>query len=251
MKKVLLIFSLLLTQNAFAANLGFIIPGSKPGSTTGTVTVSTGDTFETRIPPDRSVYCRYRSTAATDWALRETITCPFLGLANCPDGYFAGGSEAGIDTFRGDDDAIAFISNEKVGATLADYKYVITVDSADGVAMAIECFETTLFGNFNTVAAANPFNFLELSNDSYKDLNARIVLVKNDGTFLSRINISIPAGQQKDIAIHDIAGAANTFGRITVAHNSGLHALRAKNTKYTSSFLITASDKFETRANEQ
>ena len=249
MKKYLLLSILLIaTPNVLAANIGFIIPGSKLGSISGIVTAANLDTFSTRLLPDRSVYCRYRSNAISDWGLSSTLTCPFLTA--CPTARLVGDAESGIDAQFGPDDAIAFITDEQIGAALSNYKYDITISTVSG-SIIPECFETTLYGNFNTVTAANPFNFLELSNDSAISITTRILVTKNDGTLLSRTNITVSAGQQIDIPIHDIAGAANTFGRVTVAHDGALHGLRAKITKYTSSLLITASDKFETRGNEE
>lgn len=252
MKKSLVLLAFLaFLPNAFAQQ-AYIIPGSRPGSDSGVLSLANGNTFRTFALKDRSVYCRYRSATATDITLSEIIAC---GSGTCPTARLVGDVESGTDQGIGADDAIAFIANDNPadGFLPVDNYYDMTV-----VAVApspsnviIECFNTTLYGNFNTVSAANPFNFLELSNDSNVGINTRVVVTKNDGTILSTLNIFVGEGQQRDISIHDIAGAANTFGRITVAHDGALHGIRAKLTKYTSSFVITASDKLETRGNEQ
>ena len=250
MKKYLItLYFLTLLPSAFAQQ-AVVLPGSKPGTTSGVVSFSSGDQFLTRVLKDRSVFCRYRGPAGVDVAISPTLTCP---VGTCPTARLIGEAEGGIDQTIGSDDAISFIAEANDDGFLPEdnrYNVTFTGVSPSPSNIIIECFNTTLFGNFNTVTVANPFNFLEISNDSNVTVNVRVVVTKNDGTLLSKTNLSIDKDQQKDIAIHDIAGAANTFGRVTVAHDGPLHGVRAKITKYTSSFLITASDKFETRGNE-
>ena len=249
MKFFLLLLTLLVfAPNAFGDNI-FIIPGSKPGFASGLATYATGTAFKTRAVKDRSTYCRYRSGGDVDIGFSLTLLCSF---APCPMPRRVGAADGRVDSISGVDDAIAFIAEDNVfGADENDYTVTLEYVTPSPSDLIIECFDTTLYGNFNTVTVANPFNFLELSNDSGIEIHTRIVVTKNDGTELSKTNVTIGARQQRDIAIHDLAGAANTFGRITVAHDGALNGLRASITKYTSSFLITASTPFTTRGNEQ
>ena len=249
-KSIFILFCLAFAPSALG-QASFVNLGSKPGTDSGIVSYSDGSTFQVRVQPDRSVYCRYRGGISNDVTFSTTLGCL---NGTCPTARHVGDADSGIDSIVGVNDALAFIAdNNDGGAAASNNRYDITFTevSPSPANLIVECFNTTLYGNFNTVTVANPFNFLELSNDSAIDLNTRIVVIKNDGTELARVNVTVPAGQQKDISVHDIAGAANTFGRIMVAHDGALDGLRAKITKYTSSFVITASDKFETRPNQQ
>ena len=249
MQKIIFSFVLFLNLNA-QAQVAYVLPGSKPATATSLVNVSSGNTFRVASLPDRSVYCRPRLANNASWTLSSTIACPYLD--SCVAGNLVGALDFPLDAIPSSADAISFIAEELVNEPIEDYQYDITVTNAtpNPSSIGIECFDTTLFGNFNTIIAANPYNFLELSNDSIGEVSAKIVITKNDGTLLTRTTVSIPSKQQRDISIHDIAGASDTFGRITIAHTGAVHSLRAKLTKYTSSFVITASDKLESRGNE-
>lgn len=245
MKKLLfLFFFALINTTASAQSVAYIQPGSKAGTVSGVLNLATGNTIQVGAAKDRSIFCGSRSpTLSTQVFFSENISC---GFSSCSPftGREVGHIDNGVNHLGTPSNAISFTAP-------AFESYVITLNliSPSPSNVIIECFDTTLFGNFNTVTAANPFNFLEITNDTRESADATVILYANSGTELSRFNIRLSAHQQRDIAIHDIAGAANTFGSISISHNSVPNAIRANLTKYTSSFVITASTPLMARPN--
>lgn len=122
--------------------------------------------------------------------------------------------------------------------------------SSSSARAILECFNTTLFGNFNTITAANPVNFLEIKNISTVSVTARVVLRNFSGTELTRFDVTIAANERRDIAVHDLTGGANTFGSVQVAHTGPLGALVANVSKYQvsgSNLNITATEGLKER----
>lgn len=239
---------LLNSQNAFALPIAFIPQGSKAGTSSGIVSFASGDNFVVNSQIDHSTYCKHRSpTEFGDVNFSMTISSTSGGWSAF-DGRLVGNIGAGADSSLNDNDAIAFTApgSDTMVVTLS------TV-SPNPSNLIIECFNTTLFGNFNTVAAANPFNFLEITNDTNSTATALVVLRNNAGTELARFPVSLNPYQQRDISIHDIAGASNTFGSILVSHNTIPNGIRASVSKYRLSagaFIITATNPLVSRPNE-
>jgi hypothetical protein len=116
---------------------------------------------------------------------------------------------------------------------------------------SIVCEETTLYGSFNTIAAANPINFLELTNIDGLDndpILVRIHLTSFTGVSFHSFEVSISPRERRDIAIHDMPGAADTFGSIFITHDGKPDTLRANISKYlieNGILRITATEKIQ------
>lgn len=126
--------------------------------------------------------------------------------------------------------------------------------SAGDTVGTIECQETTLFGSFNTIAAANPVNFLEITNLDSQGRQPTTVLVyinNYTGTEISSFQInSLAPSERRDIGIHDIAGAADTFGTIILTHDGIPGSIRANLSKYIfegAQLRITATEPLKTK----
>ena len=232
-------------NSAYAATSAYIIPGSRAGTSSGIINFSSGDVFLTRVAKDHSAYCRYLAAGTIDVDFLSSISCT---SGTCPTptltGTLAGLINGGFDFGTAANDAISFISTGN-----AEYQITNSFITGGTNNAAIECYDTTLFGNFNTVTVANPFNFLEVTNDTDTSASVLVVVTNNAGTEISRFNVTLTARQQRDISIHDISGASNTFGSILLSHNSIPNGIRASVTKYTSAFAITASTPLVTQPN--
>lgn len=116
---------------------------------------------------------------------------------------------------------------------------------------SIVCEETTLYGSFNTVNAANPINFLELTNVDALDndpIFVRVHLSSFTGVIIQSFELSISPRERRDIAIHDLPGAADTFGSIFITHDGKPDTLRANLSKYlieNGTLRITATEKIQ------
>ncbi len=140
-----------------------------------------------------------------------------------------------------DKSAFAFVPAATL-TTLAVTVNVNRYNSANDTYGSIECEETTMYGSFNTVVAANPVNFLEVINlDSPSNSQfindvpiALVVHIKNyTGAAINTFQFSLAPGERRDVGIHDIAGASDTFGTIIINHNGAPGSLRANLSKYT------------------
>lgn len=227
-------------NNAFAVST--VNPGSRPGVDGGVVNYTDGNKFLLPTKKDHSYYCRAIGSVAVDFDFSSTVggDTPVSLAAT-----FRGAVDGGIN--NGDtNNAIAFISDESV--TLLPEFDDVDPDNSPGI---VECYLTTLFGNFNTVTVANPFNFLEVSNDTNENIAVRIIYYSNSGTELARQVLTVNADNQRDIAVHDVAGASNTFGRILISHDGPPGGIRASVSKYelteTGGLRITATVPFQTR----
>jgi hypothetical protein len=188
-----------------------------------------------------------------EWSENNTVGVPVL---NDNSYYCAGVGGYGLDSFRfkptiGSFSGTPVFRGNTIGSTSSanaqsiafiansSSSYTLTLDSGMTSSLVgtqprgyIFCKNTTLFGNFNTVTAANPVNFLELSNSSASTLNAQVIIRNFAGTELDRRTIQVPAQNRRDIGIHEIAGAGNTFGSIQVSHDGALGSLSANVSKY-------------------
>lgn len=115
----------------------------------------------------------------------------------------------------------------------------------------IICEETTLYGSFNTITAANPINFLELTNVDALDndpITVRVSLTSFTGVQIHSFEVSLSPRERRDIAIHDMPGAADSFGSLFITHDGKPDTLRATISKYlieNGILRITATEKIQ------
>lgn len=223
----LLAFQPLLLSASVSATTALVLPGREPAllPRSSMIEWSENDTIGLPAITDNSYYCAGVGGYGLDsFRFKSTI-----------------GNFTGAPVFRGNTIGSASAPNSQSLALIANSSdsYVLTLDSGmtSGVTGNqprgyVFCKNTTLVGNFNTVTEANPVNFLELTNSSTASLNALVVVRSFAGFELDRRTVEIPALSRRDVGIHDIAGAGNTFGSVQVAHDGALGALSTNVSKY-------------------
>lgn len=95
----------------------------------------------------------------------------------------------------------------------------ITHDAGGPVPAGVICYETTLFGGFNTFVT--DFNFLELTNTTNSDITVDVVAfnsVTGSQTPIVSQNLTLKANSRKDLDIHSAAGSG-AYGPVLVMHN--------------------------------
>ncbi len=227
------------SESAFAT--GFLVPGFSRTSTSTFDTFDSPDTIGIPAVIDNSYYCR----AVVSNGLTEFFDfASNLGGLGSPSLVFRGSAD-GLGNNEG---AFSFIANGTGSAVLS--VDANTSGSGGGARAILQCFNTTLFGNFNTVNAANPVNFLEIKNIGTTSLNLRIILRSFTGVELTRFTQTLEVNERKDIAVHTLTNAANTFGGIQIAHDGSLGAVVANVSKYQlngSNLTITATESLRER----
>ncbi len=212
------------TSDAFAT--GYLMPGVPRGGESQYDEWDSPDSISIPGVVDNSFYCRSSGLSGIDLVDFSPTITPISGTA--PTVVFRGN----VDGLGNQEGAFAFIANVTGAHTGSIAASSFGTGSGSSALSILECFNTTLFGSFNTVTAANPVNFLELTNISTASIDARIVLKGFSGTELARTTQTIAAGQRVDIAVHSLDGASNTFGSITVAHDGPLGGLTGNVSKY-------------------
>ncbi len=214
-------------QHAFAS--GYLIPGTSHYSASSYDEWDAGDIVHVPGMVDNSYYCRASIfTMGDNVVFESSITGP---NSTEPTLVFRGLADGGYTSFeKGSFAFIALASGTNIVSVSTNSSGTGTSDSARAL---LECFNTTLFGNFNTVTIANPVNYLEISNVSNVSVNALVVIKGYNGTEISRQTVTLAAGTRQDIGIHDISGASNTFGSVSVAHTGTIGSIRANVSKYT------------------
>jgi len=139
------------------------------------------------------------------------------------------------DTGGTDDNRITF-------TPATSNRFTITVDDAEGggESVRIRCFDTTLYGGFNT--NVNDFNFLELTNVTNATITGKITAITADGTtVINAAGFSISAQRRADVDLHTPAGA-DKYGLVIVTHDGPVGALKGGVSQYSgtvSSFELT------------
>lgn len=112
----------------------------------------------------------------------------------------------------------------------------------------VECYETTLYGSFNTFV--NDFNFLELTNTSSSTVTGNIRILNSDATVIvSNQSFSVEAGRRFDFDIHTLAGSQK-YGTVIVTHDGNLRTLLGNVSQYkgtAADFSLVASLPMTTR----
>lgn len=240
-KKILLAGLVILsTESVFAT--GFVLPGYERTSTSNFTTWATSDTLALIAVQDNSYYCRaIPPTGAESVQFASTMTSHPGTTA--PTVTQLGGADGGNSSTPG----IAFSFTANTTGT-----HIISVSAVAGNARAIfTCHNTTLFGSFNTVNAANPVNFLEITNISTVTSNVTVIIKNFSGVEIARFVETVSPGQRRDVGLHDKVGVANTFGSVQLVYDSPAGSITADISKYNydanSNLNITATVNFRAR----
>ncbi|MCB0344292.1 MAG: hypothetical protein KDD66_04210 [Bdellovibrionales bacterium] len=102
------------------------------------------------------------------------------------------------------------------------YRLSVATARTGGEDVAVRCFETTLFGGFNTYL--NQYNYLELVNYSDRPISGAFVLTDNDHKERARLPFSVPGGSRVDFDLHGRVGR-DLYGLVKVIHNGPVRAL--------------------------
>lgn len=210
---------------AFAT--GFVIPGTTRSNVANYPTWHSGDTVGFTAVTDRSYFCRSVASDGAQHVAFDTTVAQNGGsqsasanLLGAADGGRAAEEAFGIVAF-----ATGTLFNVLTSATSG------TGSSFGAIAM-IQCFETSLYGNFNTITNANNVNYLEIKNISNVAVTVQVILYTPQGTAFSRLGRTLAANERQDIAIHEITAAQNTYGSIVLSHNGPLGGIVANLSKY-------------------
>lgn len=207
------------------------------------VSVASGDSIQIRTYRSRS-YCCSLLRATTGGP--EVTFLSFLGNSDSNNNG-ASRSQDGLtlDITTGDRNSVRrFCWHDGVTGTPTTTSLTYSISSPPFVGEVL-CEETTLRGNFNTVAA--DFSFLELTmkgRSGITGLNkvsvSGVIILKT--TFSSQ-SISIPFTIQanngesvvrRDFSIHDAIGSIDDFGSVEIIHNGARTQLTARVTQYKS-----------------
>ncbi len=118
--------------------------------------------------------------------------------------------------------------------------YVVRVTNSSGTTATarIKCFETTLYGGFNT--NANPFNFLEITNQTGAAISGKVRAINFDGTEALNTTFSVAANSRFDINIHGSVGS-NKYGTLVVTHDGPHGALQSNLSQYATGLVLRAT----------
>ena len=116
-----------------------------------------------------------------------------------------------------------------------DYYLRITNSIPITLSHRLKCFETTLYGGYNT--NANPLNFLELSNLTNSTVSGRVRGFNADGSQILDTTFSIGANSRFDIDIHSAAGA-NRYGILIVTNDAPRGGLQGNVSQYSSGLVL-------------
>ncbi len=240
-KKILIAgLAILSTESVFAT--GFVLPGYERTSTSNYTTWTTSDSLALIAVRDNSYYCRAIPASGLESVQFASTIATHPGSV-APTLTRLGGADGGNSGATGA--AFSFTAN-------ATGTHTVLVSSVTGSARAIfTCHNTTLFGSFNTVNAANPVNFLEITNISTVSSNVTVIVKDFTGTEITRFVQTVPAGARRDVGLHDKTGVANTFGSVQLSYDSPVGSITADISKYNydanSNLNITATVKLSAR----
>ena len=205
-----------------------------------TILLAAADTFSIDLTANHSYACDGipESMASNlDWSTDVQGTTG--GTPEAITARLAGGINPQITGDAGDstDNRITFTP------TTSD-RFQLTVASAagGGESVRIRCFDTTLYGGFNT--NVNDFNFLELTNISSAQIGGKIYAVNFDGTVaINGAAFTVEPNRRLDIDLHTPAGA-DKYGLVYVSHNGPFGSLKGTVSQYTgtvSNFNLTGT----------
>ena len=195
----------------------------------GLFTVAAADTFLVDLTANHSYSCdAVPVDILTDFDWDTSV----VGQASTNPETVTGVRQAGGITPQitgesggGSDNRITFIP------TTTD-RFRLTVASAKGGGelIRIRCWDTTLYGGFNT--NVNDFNFLELTNVSNATISGKIYAITSDGTTaINGATFSVAANRRSDIDLHTPAGS-DKYGLVIVAHDGPNDSLKGFVSQY-------------------
>lgn len=203
----------------------------------GLFTVAANDVFLVDLVANHSYSCdAVPVDAASDFDWSTTVTGVTSGTADIT-AREAGTMTPPITGETGDsaDNRITLIP-----VTTDRYRLTVSSAKSGGELARIRCWDTTLYGGFNT--NVNDFNFLEITNVSNATISGRLYAITSDGTnAINGTTFSVAANRRLDIDLHTPAGA-DKYGLVIVAHDGPNDALKGYVSQYlgpVSNFLLT------------
>lgn len=228
-----------LVTNAQADSL--IVPGSRDSSA-GTIAFEGAATLGGRntsirlyMEPNRSYVCSLISDA-----LGASSDLAFTNLANVSLTTVAplnliGGVTPAIASENSTINAhrATFTLSGATGQTAGVYYFIVNNSSSSDYFARAECFETTLYGGYNT--NVSNFNFLEIINTTNTTLSGAVTATNFDGTVvINKQAFSVSPNNRVDVDLHTPAGSGK-YGSVRVTHNGPLGALQAHVSQYAGS----------------
>jgi len=113
------------------------------------------------------------------------------------------------------------------------------------VNIRFKCYETTLYGGYNTVV--NPFNFLELTNTTNNPLRAKIRLYDRDGLEIGSGYFQIDTGRRFDFDVHTATGPTS-YGMVSVTYDGTYGGLTGNLSQYNSDLELQATTPLNARS---
>ena len=223
MKTKISLLTLLLAFPSLSFATSVVVPGSSGQTAETTNTHSSADVIVIPAGADRSVYCRAITITGAQ-TLDFASTFSSSPGSSDPDVVFRGSMDGGSNN----EQTFAFIAN-------TTGTHSINIDSHTGASVdaQISCFETSLYGGFNTVNAANPVNFLEITNLTTESIKWQAVFYSTTGVELYRTDATLNSLSRTDVGLQDVGVLQNTFGSIILAHDGPVGALKANISRYT------------------
>ena len=223
MKHKILLITLLLALPTIASATSVVVPGSSGQTSETTNDYSSSDVIVIPGGADRSFHCRAVTVTGAQTLDFDSSFSSSPGMT-APDVVFRGGMDGGTNN----EQTFSFIA-------VATGTHSINVDSHTGssVPAQISCFETSLYGGFNTVNAANPVNFLEITNLTTESIKWQAVFYSTAGVELHRTDATIGSLSRTDFGLQDVGALQNTFGSIVLAHDGPVGAIKANISRYT------------------
>lgn len=220
--------------------------------------VNSGDEIRLKVSPGNSYCCEVQLASGNIRFANTTIDITNFSGATSVVGRLAGDDEPQLANKLS---RICFVAP----TTIADPTALIDIGSVVGVVnnVPVQCYETTLYGGFNT--SVTNFNFLELINtltkletSDPKTVSGKITAINTvpnpDVTVINNVSFSVQPGSRLDVDIHQAAGIG-AFGPVKVAHDAAPGALKGIVSQYniTSTspfdFAPVLQDVLQTRAN--
>jgi len=193
-----------------------------------TFLLAANDTFSIDLTANHSYACdAIPESATTDFDWSTDVVGTTGGSPEMITARAAGGITPQITGDAGDstDNRITFTP------TTSD-RFQLTVAAAlgGGESVRVRCFDTTLYGGYNT--NVNDFNFLELTNISNAQLTGKIFAINFDGTTaINGASFTVESNRRLDVDLHTPAGA-DKYGLVYVTHNGPHGSLKATVSQY-------------------
>lgn len=213
--------------SVFAQTGHAVIPDRQADSTIASV--ADGDTIEVAVEAGASYCCEVIVPSNSNiYFSSSTVTIAHGSGTTTASGAFP----SSAPRLPNGQARLCFIVPEAL--TLPTATMTIGISSGSPLSnVPAQCFETTLYGGFNT--SVTDFNFLEISNQSTSDITGSIsainVVPTPDVTVISQQAVTVEAGSRTDVDIHSAAGTG-AFGPLKLVHLGAPGAVKAVLSQY-------------------